>query len=96
MCVASILGNQLAAWLNSSTVVATNGEIELAYKNTDAVVQAFDLIGFFNAENSVNVFSLTIHATCKPFDKKLPTKLSTVNVHERLGHNDLKFAFWEC
>ena len=68
--------------------------MQLVYKNTEATVQVIDFIQFFDAQNSVNVFNLTIHATSKPFDEKLPTKLSTVNVHECLGHNELKLAFW--
>lgn len=70
--------------------------MHLVYKNTEATVQAVDFIRFFSAENSVNVFKLTIHATWEHFHKKLPTKLSTVNVHECLGHNDPKLAFLEC
>lgn len=68
--------------------------MQLVYKNTEATVQVIDFIDFFDAQNSVNVFNLTIHATSKPFDEKLPTKLSTVNVHECLGHNEPKLAFW--
>jgi len=66
------------------------------YKNTEATEQVIDFVMFFTAENSVNVFKLTIHATLKPIYKKLPTKLSTVNVHGCLGHNEPKLAFLEC
>jgi hypothetical protein len=63
MYVASTLGIQKLAWFNSSTVAAQHSQMHLVYKNTEATVQAVDFIRFFSAENSVNVFKLTIHAT---------------------------------
>jgi hypothetical protein len=69
--------------------------MKLVYKNAESTAQVIDFIDFFNAQNSINVFNLTTHATLKPLDKKLPTKLSTKNVHECLGHNRPKLSFRE-
>ena len=55
-------------------------------------MQVFDFIRFFDAYFSVNVFRSRIDAVYMGLHSGFPTKLSTADVDEGLGHNQTSYS----
>jgi hypothetical protein len=61
---------------------------------SDFSVQVFDFIEFFDAYFSVNLSKRRIDAVYTALHRGFPTKLSTADVDEGVGHNQT--SYWHC